>query len=108
HCLDSTTVYPEVEETLRHFQTKKMAVVTNKPTQISQEILDRLGFAALFPIVIGGDDVEHRKPEPDAVLTVLERFGVVPDRAVMVGDSAQDILAGRAAKVKTCGILSNI
>jgi phosphoglycolate phosphatase len=109
HSLDHTTVYPQVEETLAHFRQKRMAVVTNKPLQASRHILEKLGLLPYFQLILGGDSVVRKKPDPDPVRKCLEELGLRnPKSAAIVGDGAQDILAGRQAGVFTCGIPSNI
>jgi phosphoglycolate phosphatase len=109
HCLDHTNVYPHVRDTLLYFRHKRMAVVTNKPVRISQRILSGLGLMNYFQIVLGGDSTPRRKPHPDSIFQALE-FLKVRDvrRAVVIGDSASDIAAGRAAGTWTCGVPSNI
>ena len=109
HALDHTYVYPGVYDTLAALSDKKLAVVTNKPVRISRHILTRLGLIRFFPVVIGGDSVQKKKPHPEGLLAALEQLGMRrPERALMVGDSAQDVLAARAAGMRSCGIESNI
>jgi phosphoglycolate phosphatase len=109
HCLDHTRVYPGVLAALRHFRNKKMAVVTNKPVRISSRILDALGLSDFFDVLIGGDSLKRKKPDPEPVISALKTLGAnISKRAVMVGDGANDILAGRAAGICTCAIRSNI
>jgi len=55
--------------------------------------------------VVCGDDVERPKPEPDAVLAILRRLDVPPSAALVVGDMPVDVEMGRAAGVRTCGVL---
>jgi 2-phosphoglycolate phosphatase len=109
HALDTTTAYPGVVETLAHFRRKKMGVVTNKPERVSRRILDGLDLGRYFSVVIGGDTLPRKKPEPDGVLRAMDLLGVCrPGSVLMVGDGHQDIAAGRAAGTLTCGIFSNI
>ena len=109
HCLDHTRLYPGVLLTLKHFRRKKMAVVTNKPVRISGHLLEELGVSSYFEILIGGDSLPRKKPHPEPVLNALKTMRLQnPRRAVMVGDSPNDILAGRAAGTYTCGVRSNI
>ncbi len=66
-------------------------------------------FHPFLPVVVGGDSTERKKPHPDGLYLALEQLGMGQTRNVMiVGDSAQDVLAGRAAGIHTCGIESNI
>lgn len=109
HCLDHTVLYPQVFETLSHFQNKRMAVVTNKPVQISQYMLQQLKLTPYFSVTLGGDSTVRRKPHPEPVLLALQQLKVPrPAQAVVIGDSANDIVAGRRAGARTCGIYSNI
>jgi phosphoglycolate phosphatase len=77
----------------------RTAVCTNKPQAMTEAILAALSLADRFDAVVGGDTVLHKKPDPEHVLTCLERLAVPPDRAVMVGDSCNDLLAARGAGV---------
>lgn len=109
HALDHTYAYDGVRETLEHFRAKKMAVVTNKPARISERILRGLKLFEFVPVVVGGDSTAFKKPHPDGLYLALEKLGMPKTkRAMMVGDSAQDVLAGRAAGFHTCAIQSNI
>ena len=105
HLAVSTTPYPGVMDTLEDFKVKGklMAVVTNKPVSPSIEIIETLGLAAFFQLVLGGDSCKNKKPHPEPLLTVLERLKVKPDEAVFVGDSAVDMEAGKSAGLKTIG-----
>ena len=94
---------------LRHFRLKKMAVVTNKPVKVSGYILDRLNLSPYFDVLIGGDSLPNKKPHPEPILNALKTMRILDiKRSVVVGDSLNDILAGRAAGALTCGIKSNI
>ena len=109
HCLDNTYIYPGVLSMLKHFRGKKMAVVTNKPVRISGYILDHLGLSPFFKVLVGGDSLPNKKPHPEPILNAMATMNLnMPKRVVFVGDSSNDILAGRAAKTRTCGIKSNI
>lgn len=76
-------------------QGHRLGVCTNKPQGLTEALLDALGLAPRFGAVLGGDTPFGRKPEPRVLLEVVERIGGGP--AVMVGDSAADIGAARAA-----------
>jgi phosphoglycolate phosphatase len=104
HLLDNTRLYPRVAETLEHFHDKKKAVISNKLRAPTVLILEGLGIADRFDLILGGDSTIQRKPDPEPLNQALIRFAVEPGRALMVGDDAGDILAGRAAGVCTCGV----
>jgi phosphoglycolate phosphatase len=99
----STCLYPGVAETLKHFSNKRRAVVTSKETRFVELILDRFGIAGEFDCIIGGDTVPERKPNPLPVIEAIRRLGGQPSATVMIGDSENDINAGRRAETITCG-----
>lgn len=74
-----------------------LAVATGKSHDRAVEVLTATGLAALVDAVVGSDEVEHGKPAPDIVLLALDKLGVQPEHAVMVGDAVLDIQSGRAA-----------
>ncbi len=106
HLVVDTYVYPGVEETLAHFKAlgKKMAVVTNKPVQLSERVLTEFNLRDYFLAVIGGDSFANRKPHPEPVEAALRAAGTPCSEAVLVGDSPIDCEAGRAALVSTIGV----
>lgn len=109
HCLDHTVLCEGALLALKHFQKKKLAVVTNKPERISRRILKGLHVDSFFAVVIGGDSLPKKKPDPLPLQHALSQLGNIdPDKAVMVGDGINDILAGKAAGIITCDLDSTI
>jgi pyrophosphatase PpaX len=83
----------------------KLGVVTGKSRQTALYTLEALGLLPVFGSVYAGDDVERQKPDPEAVIKILEELGHDPDSAgVFVGDSAADVEAGRAAGLTTIAV----
>jgi phosphoglycolate phosphatase len=74
-----------------------LAICTNKRTHLSRQLLAALGLEARFAAVVGADSVANRKPHPDHYLEAVARAGGRLQRSVMVGDTAADIDAARAA-----------
>ena len=105
HLLDETRLRDRAVEALNALSGAKFAVVTNKPEAFSRRILDGLGIGNMFSIILGGDSVERRKPEPDALLAAMDFCRAAPGETVMIGDSLTDIKAGKAANTITCAIL---
>jgi pyrophosphatase PpaX len=104
HGYQTLTPFPEVAETLRALAGRvPMAVATTKPTAAAVRTLEHAGILVWIDGVHGTDDLPH-KPDPAVLLQVLARFGVSPDRAMMVGDTHRDVLAGRAAGTATCAV----
>lgn len=115
HKLDHTTVYEGIPETLARLagpsietQTngvqRLMAVLTNKPVRASRDIVQALGLGDFFVRVYGGNSFATKKPDPLGVQTILQETGVVAEEALMIGDSAVDVLTGRNAGLWTCGV----
>jgi len=74
-----------------------LACVTNKPTAFTLPLIQHLGIADLFAVVLGGDATERKKPAPDALFLAAERLAVPPERMLLVGDSINDVGAARNA-----------
>jgi phosphoglycolate phosphatase len=104
HLFDSTYVYPGVRETLEALSWAKLGLITNKLEALSRRILQNFDLADHFSIVLGGDSLPRRKPDPYPILEAIARCEARAEETVMVGDSRTDILAGKAARVMTCGV----
>ncbi len=76
-------------------------IVTNKPEWLTQPLLEQLGLAHRVGVVIGGDTLEHRKPHPLPLQVAAERLRVDCKNCVYVGDDERDVVAGKAAGMKT-------
>jgi phosphoglycolate phosphatase len=92
-------LYPGVREGLDKLRAAAyvLASVTNKATQFTVPLLKDLGIYDDFAIVVAGDTLEKKKPDPAPLLFAAERMGVVPEECLMVGDSINDVTAARAA-----------
>jgi len=92
-------LYPGVREGLDYLTNNdfKLGCVTNKMSQFTNIILETLNIQNAFGIVISGDTLTKKKPDPLPLLHVAEYFGVSPSQALMVGDSINDVRAARAA-----------
>ena len=105
HIVDRTRLYPWVVETLETLrrQGRRLAVISNKNVALCRKVLYTLQVEAFFTSVIGADSLPFRKPSPQPVLKLLEEYGVAPGNAVIIGDSINDMDAGKAAGVLTVG-----
>lgn len=103
---DLTAPFPGVVETLEALQAAghRMAVCTNKPHRATTEILETLGLRGFFAAVAGGDSLPVRKPDPGHLLGTLDMLGAGPDRAVMIGDSRNDVAVAHAAGVPAIAV----
>lgn len=75
----------------------KLAVCTNKRTELSVQLLEALGLADRFSVIVGADAVTQKKPNPEHYRATVERAGGTVRRSVMVGDTAADVGAARGA-----------
>ena len=92
-------LYPGVEEGLAYLEKEgyKLGCVTNKASQFTIPLLKDLGAHDHFEIIICGDTLEKKKPDPMPLLHAADFFGVKPENAMMLGDSISDVKASRAA-----------
>jgi phosphoglycolate phosphatase len=104
HMLDTTVLYPGVLETLDRLIDCKLAVLTNKPVHFSCAMLDGLGIYKRFAAVYGGNSFDHKKPDPVGVYQILSDTKGQREHTWMIGDSAVDVLTGRNAGIRTCGV----
>jgi phosphoglycolate phosphatase len=102
--LDATRLYPGTEDALSRLRDRHLAVLTNKPGDMSRLILEGLGIADRFFRIYGAGDVDARKPDPAGLRRLAEEAGVGVETAVMVGDSGIDVRTGRAAGALTAGV----
>ncbi len=105
HIVDKTRLYPGVRETLTalHNSRCRLAVISNKNVALCQKVMDTLGVKDFFDIVMGVDTMPFRKPSPEPIVKLLRDFFVSPANAVIIGDSINDVAAGKAAGVVTVG-----
>jgi len=102
--LMTTKLYPHVAETLKYFKDKRKAVVTSKEVRFTKILLEHFGIIDLFDVIVGGDTVRARKPDPEPVLEAIRMLGASKRDSVMIGDSENDINAGRGAGTRTCAV----
>ncbi|MDE0661573.1 MAG: phosphoglycolate phosphatase [Gammaproteobacteria bacterium] len=98
HIADHSLPYPAVVETLTVLVARApLAVVTNKPTELSNRLLDALDLARYFAVVVGRGSTANFKPHPEPALYACENLGAAVEHALFVGDSETDVLCARAA-----------
>ena len=104
HCLDRTRLYDGVDETLQNLSALALGVVSNKPEEFCRKILEGLGVANRFGVILGGDSTGEKKPHPEPIYQALKSLGALPAETIIVGDSPIDVAAGRQAGLRTCGV----
>jgi len=104
HLLDNTRAYPGVREALEELGNRKLAILTNKPTSFSREIITGLELAPYFFEIYGGDSFPLKKPHPMGIMSLMNQVSIPAEKTLIVGDSDTDVLTGRNAGVWTCGV----
>ncbi len=99
------TAFPGAKALIRTLANKgyKLGVVSSKKADLVEHGLELFGMLEKMRIVIGEDDVEHPKPDPEGILRAMEVLH--SKKALYVGDGVGDILAGKNAGIDTIGVL---
>jgi len=97
-----STIYPHVHTALDYLRNTgvQTALVTNKEERFALPLLTALGLRGFAPIVCG-DTLPTRKPHPAPILRCLAHHDVAPEHALVIGDSELDVIAARAAGVRS-------
>lgn len=104
-----TVLYSGVQHGIDQLATRgyRLGICTNKPEALTRSILRDLDLASAFEVIIGGDTLPTRKPDPAGLLLAIESLGSTPTDAIFVGDSEVDAATAASAGVKfalfTCG-----
>jgi HAD superfamily hydrolase (TIGR01509 family) len=96
-----------MEEVLQFLRAQdvRLAVFTGKGRHTTSITLEALGITHYFDFIVTGNDVSHHKPHPEGILRILDRFGVKPGEALMIGDSLSDIAASHGAGVRIASVV---
>lgn len=102
----SEKTFPGVMETLTRLKESGagMAIASSRRLASLYDYLDGLGIRDWFACIVGADSVAKGKPDPEPVLTVLEKLGWAAGDTLVVGDADVDILMGNGAGCKTCAV----
>lgn len=107
HCTVHAKLYPGAREHLQQLRAAghPIAVVTNKPERFAIPLVQHLGLDAFTSVVVGGDTLPTKKPDPAMLVHALLQLQVEAPNATMVGDGLQDVAAGKALGLRTIGCL---
>lgn len=81
-----------------------LGLCTNKAIKLTEKLMAETGLSKYFTAIVGGDSFEYCKPDPRHLMSTLEMMQCPLGRAIMVGDSDNDILASRAADIPVIGV----
>jgi pyrophosphatase PpaX len=103
---ETLEAFPGIDEVLARLRDegRRLGVVTAKRRATVEIAFAKLPLGHLFDTVVGGDETERHKPDPEPLLLGLERLGETPDRAAYVGDSPYDMQAAVAAGLYAVGV----
>jgi phosphoglycolate phosphatase len=106
HIAERSRPFPGVEAALEKLERSgcRLAVCTNKLEWLSIRLLDALGLKDRFAAICGADTFAVAKPDPAILRGTVARAGGRVDEAVMVGDSATDVLVARAARMPVIAV----
>ncbi|MBA2627000.1 MAG: HAD-IA family hydrolase [Gemmatimonadales bacterium] len=101
------TVYPGVVDTVRAIRAAGLAtgLVTSKNRGGAERGLRLCGIETMMDVIVGADDVVNPKPHPEPVEMAMRLLNASPAHTLYVGDSIHDMMSGRAAGVRTAGVL---
>ena len=106
-CTQRTTLFAGARDHVERLRRDgcALAIVTNKPERFAIPVARHLGLDDCFPVVVGGDTVAPKKPDPAPLRFALQQLGAEGARVTMVGDGLQDVRAGKAFGARTIACL---
>ena len=104
--IKSVQLFPKVLETIAALHNKgiTLTIASSRGHESLDAYVEEMHLAPYIHYVLGAEDVEHAKPQPDAVLKTLKELGFTPEETLVVGDMTYDILMGSRAGAHTCGV----
>ena len=106
--LEHSTLMPGVVKTLQTLRTMKLltAIVSRRRRRVINEELDKFELRPYLDTIVSREDVAQVKPAPNALTLAAERLTAPIEQCLMVGDSPNDVKAGKAAGAKTAAVLT--
>lgn len=104
--IDTISLFESVEDTLADFHRKgiNLSIASSKGRESLIKILKKQNVYDLFSFVGGEEDVKTKKPSPEIVNLIIDKFDYQPNECLVVGDTVFDIEMGQRANVDTCGV----
>jgi phosphoglycolate phosphatase len=101
-----TRLFPGMAELLDALEARglRWGIVTNKAEYLARPLLEHLGVGRRAACVVGGDTTGKLKPDPAPLLAASDALGLAPSACIYAGDDRRDIVAGRAAGMKTVAV----
>lgn len=104
---EHSTPFDGVEDVLAALEAEgvRWGIVTNKPLYLARGVVASMGWSARSAILLGGDSLPRKKPDPDQLFLACEELGIAPGDCIYVGDDERDIVAARRAGMKSVAAL---
>jgi len=101
HICEDSYLYDSVKPTLQILKEQyKLFVVSNKLEKFSKKLLNELKIDNFFEAIIGGDSFENKKPHPQPILNLIQKYKINPCNSLFVGDSENDYFAAKASNLR--------
>ena len=108
HMMDHTVLCRGIEDVLKYFQHKMKVILTNKRHHLTVAIAKSLHIDRYFMEIVGADSTPFQKPDGRVVEHLLEKYNVVPQKAVIIGDGINDIAVAKNAGILSCAYLNGL
>ena len=107
HVCNDSVLYEGMSEILEYCESNGIlwGVITNKPLELAKGVLEGLGLLERCAILLGGDSLPVKKPDPVPMLHTCMVLNLAPSECIYVGDHLRDIQAGKAAGMDTAAAL---
>lgn len=102
--MDRSEIFPGVEELLKTLKRKGMHLALASSSKNAPQVVNTLGIADLFDVIVDGSMVENAKPDPEIFLLTAKKLNIAPALCVVVEDAAAGIAAAIAAGMKCIGV----
>jgi phosphoglycolate phosphatase len=108
HLLDNTVLHPGVIELLENFQHKSKVILTNKRYNFTVAISRGLGIEKYFLEIIGDGSLPYRKPDKRLVEYLLNKYSILNNKTVVIGDGINDIKLAQNSGIESCVYLNGL
>ena len=104
---EHSRLFDGIETVLGYIEARsaRWGIVTNKPYYLAEPLVQKLGWSHRSAVLLGGDSLPNKKPDPDQLLHACALLGIAPENAVYIGDDERDVQAANAADMHSIGAL---
>lgn len=101
-----TALFEGMEQVLNTIENANMiwGIITNKPSFLTQPVVDALGLSQRAACIVSGDTATHSKPHPAPMLYACDKINIPPEQCLYIGDAKRDIDAGKSVKMQTVAV----